>query len=46
MLPILAVTSPLVISSTAVPIFMDDANADADTKLPCPIPFIMVAPSV
>ena len=44
MLPILALTSPFVISSPAVPIFMDDAYTAA--KLPCPIPSIIVAPSV
>ena len=35
---------PFVISSTAHPMFRDDANAAA--KLPCYIPLIMVAPSV
>ena len=42
--PIFAEQIPLVIPSTAQPIFSDDARAAA--KLPCPIPFIIVAWSV
>ena len=39
--PILAEHLPLVIPSTAHPMFSDDANAAA--KLPWPMPFIIVA---
>ena len=37
----LEVNSALVMSYTALPIFMDDASAAE--KLPCPFPVIMVA---
>ena len=42
--PIFAEAIPLVIPSTAQPMFRDEARAAA--KLPCPVPFIIVAPSV
>ena len=42
--PILAEHTPLVMLSTPHPMFRDYASAAA--KLPCPMPFIMVAPSV
>ena len=44
MLPMLAVTSPFVLSYTALPMFIDEASAAA--KLPCPTSFIIVALSV
>ena len=40
----LADVSPFVMSYTAIPMFMDEASAAA--KLPCLMPFIIVAVSV